>query len=77
MQKIKVIISTLGPLHLIKKIETLFSQLCDQFMAVRNYAKDTKELSTHIIMKINTLFILQYINKQNKKPIGRIKYALI
>lgn len=77
MQKIKVIISTLGPLHLIKRIETPFSQLCDQFMAVRNYAKDTKELPTHIIVKINILSILRYINKQNGKPIGRIKYALI
>ena len=27
-----------------KRIETLFSQLCDQFMIVRNYAKDTEGL---------------------------------
>ena len=27
-----------------KRIETVFSQLCDQFMIVRNYAKQTKGL---------------------------------
>ena len=26
-----------------KRIETLFSQLCDQFMIIRNYAKDTED----------------------------------
>ena len=29
-----------------KRIETLFSQLCDQFMIIRNYAKDTDGLFT-------------------------------
>ena len=60
-----------------KRIETLFSQLCDQFMIVRNYAKDTKGLFTRIIGKISALTILQYINYINNKPIGRVKYALI
>src|SRR5574344_1016808 len=60
-----------------KRIETLFSQLCDQFMIVRNYAKDTKGLFTRIIGKISALTILQYINYINHKPIGRVKYALI
>ncbi|GAE20635.1 hypothetical protein JCM6294_3886 [Bacteroides pyogenes DSM 20611 = JCM 6294] len=27
-----------------KRIETLFSQLSDQFMIIRNYAKDTERL---------------------------------
>ena len=60
-----------------KRIETLFSQLCDQFMIIRNYAKDTDGLFTRIIEKISALTILQYINYKNEKPIGRIKYALI
>ena len=60
-----------------KRIETLFSQLSDQFMIIRNYAKDTEGLFTRIIGKISALTILQYINFQNKKPIGRVKYALI
>lgn len=60
-----------------KRIETLFSQLCDQFMIMRNYAKDTDRLFTRIIGKISALTILQYINYKNEKPIGRVKYALI
>lgn len=60
-----------------KRIETLFSQLCDQFMIVRNYAKDTEGLFTRIIGKISALTILQYINKLKGRPIGRIKYALM
>ena len=60
-----------------KRIETLFSQLCDQFMIIRNYAKDTDGLFARIIGKISALTILQYINYKNNKPIGRVKYALI
>lgn len=60
-----------------KRIETLFSQLCDQFMIIRNYAKDTDGLFARIIGKISALTILQYINYKNNKPIGKIKYALI
>ncbi|SDB78032.1 transposase, partial [Bacteroides ovatus] len=60
-----------------KRIETDFSQLCDQFMIVRNYAKDTVGLFTRILGKISAFTILQYINHINNKPIGRLKYALI
>ncbi len=59
-----------------KRIETIFSQLCDQFMIIRNYAKDTDGLFARIIGKISALTILQYINYKNEKPIGRVKYAL-
>ena len=59
-----------------KRIETEFSQLCDQFMIKRNYAQDTKGLFTRIIGKISAFTILQYINKLNNRPIGEIKYAL-
>jgi hypothetical protein len=62
--------------HARKRIETLFSQLDDQFMMMRNYAKETTGLFTRIKAKICALTVLQYINKQNNKPIGRIKYAL-
>ena len=60
-----------------KRIETVFSQLCDQFMIVRNYAKQAKGLFTGIVSKISALTILQYINKINNRDIGKIKYALI
>ena len=59
-----------------KRIETLFSQLTDQFMVIRNYAKITNGLFAKIIGKISALTALQYINCTNNKPIGRIKYAL-
>ena len=60
-----------------KRIETVFSQMCDQFMIGRNYAKETDGLFTRIIGKVSALTILQYINYKNNKPIGRVKYALI
>ena len=59
-----------------KRIETLFSQLCNQFTIIRNYAKDTDGLFARIIGKISALTILQYINYKNEKPIARVKYAL-
>ena len=60
-----------------KRIETLFSQLTDQFLVIRNYAKETCGLFARIIGKVSALTALQYINYINNKPIGRIKYALI
>ena len=59
-----------------KRIETNFSQLCDQFMIFRNYAKQTAGLFTRIIGKISAFTVLQYINYINERPIGRVKYAL-
>ena len=59
-----------------KRIETTFSQLTDQFLVIRNYAKITNGLFARIIGKISALTILQYVNFINNKPIGRIKYAL-
>lgn len=59
-----------------KRIETLFSQLTDQFLVIRNYAKITNGLFARIIGKISAITILQYVNLINNKPIGRIKYAL-
>ena len=59
-----------------KRIGTLFSQLTDQFLVIRNYAKITNGLFARIIGKISALTILQYVNFINGKSIGRIKYAL-
>jgi hypothetical protein len=59
-----------------KRIETLFSQLTDQFLVIRNYAKETCGLFARIIGKISALTVLQYVNYINGKPLGRIKYAL-
>ena len=55
-----------------KRIETNFSQLCDQFLFIRNYAKNVDGLFTRIIGKISAFTVLQYINKTNNKPIGQL-----
>jgi len=46
-----------------KRIETLFSQLCDQFMIRRNYAKSFQGFKTRILSKLTSLTIIQFINK--------------
>lgn len=59
-----------------KRIETLFSQLDDQFLMVRNYAKDVNGIFTRVLAKITAITALQYLNKINNRPIGRVKHAL-
>jgi len=59
-----------------KRIETLFSQLCDQFMIKRNYDKTFSGMGTRIITKVMGLTLLQYINKLNGVPKNNIKNAL-
>lgn len=59
-----------------KRIETLFSQLCDQFMLKRNYAKTLIGLSVRIVSKIAAVTFLQFINFTQQKPINHLKYAL-
>lgn len=46
-----------------KRIETLFSQLCDQFMIRRNYAKTFQGIKTRTLSKITALTTIQYLNK--------------
>ncbi|MEM0544112.1 IS982 family transposase, partial [Flavobacterium sp. j3] len=46
-----------------KRIETLFSQLCDQFRIRNNYAKTFEGFKTRILAKITALTLVQYINK--------------
>ena len=60
-----------------KRIETTFSQIDDQFMMIRNYAKDVRGLFTRVLGKIIAFTVLQYLNKVNNRPIGRVKYALL
>ncbi len=60
-----------------KRIETVFSQLCDQFMIQRNYAKSFTGFKSRILAKITGLTILQFLNKFiNNKPVGRVKHTL-
>ena len=61
-----------------KRIETLFSQLCDQFMIRRNYAKTFKGFKTRIIAKITALTTVQYINRFIfNRNINNIKISII
>ncbi|KAA6317878.1 hypothetical protein EZS27_032035 [termite gut metagenome] len=59
-----------------KRVETVFSQLDDQFLLLRNYAKDVKGIFTRVLAKITSMTALQYLNKINNRPIGRVKHAL-
>lgn len=61
-----------------KRIETLFSQLCDQFMIRRNYAKSFLGFKTRILSKITALTTIQYINKFIfNRNINNIKISII
>lgn len=61
-----------------KRIETLFSQLCDQFMIRRNYAKTFEGFKTRILAKIKTLTTIQYLNKfVFNRSINNLKINLV
>ena len=61
-----------------KRIETLFSQLCDQFMIRRNYAKTFEGFKTRLLAKITALTVVQYINKTFfNRSINNLKVNII
>ena len=60
-----------------KRIETIFSQLNDNLMMIRNYAKQSCGLFTRMAGKIAAMTFMQYVNFINHRPIGQIKYSLI
>lgn len=59
-----------------KRIETLFSQLCDQFMIRRNYAKSFDGFKNRILSKIMALTVIQFINKLNNRNINNLKISI-
>jgi hypothetical protein len=60
-----------------KRLETLFSQLCDQFMIRRNYAKTFQGFKTRILAKITALTLVQYLNKfEFNRLINNLKVAI-
>lgn len=59
-----------------RRIETVFSQLSDQMMLKRNYAKTFNGLRARIIAKVASVTFLQYLNNQNNRPLNHIKHAL-
>lgn len=61
-----------------KRIETLFSQLCDQFMIRRNYAKTFEGFKTRILAKVTALTMVQYINRfVFDRNINNIKISIV
>ena len=61
-----------------KRIETLFSQLCDQFKIRNNYAKSFTGFKTRILSKITVLTFIQFVIVFvfNRK-MNNIKIALV
>jgi len=60
-----------------KRIETVFSQLCDQFMIQRNYAKSFTGFKSRVLAKVTGFTILQFLNKFiHNQPVSRVKHAL-
>lgn len=61
-----------------KRIETLFSQMCDQLMVRRNYAKSFDGFKTKILTKITAMTNIQYINKNIfNRNINNLKISII
>ena len=60
-----------------KRIETLFSQLCDQFLIRRNYAKSFDGYKNRILSKITSLAVSQMINKLLNRNINNIKSLVV
>lgn len=60
-----------------KRIETFFSQLCDQFLIQRTYAKTFLGVATRVLAKVTAFTLMQYINKfVNDRPLNQVKHAL-
>lgn len=61
-----------------KRIETLFSQLCDQFKIRNNYAKSFNGFKTRILSKITALTFIQFVNVfVFKRKMNNIKISMI
>ncbi|WP_438941483.1 IS982 family transposase [Marinomonas transparens] len=59
-----------------KRIETLFSQLCDQFMIRRNYAKSFKGISRRVVTKIAALTLIQWVNFSAGNKLNNLKIVI-
>jgi len=60
-----------------EKNRNCFSQLCDQFMMQRNYARSFSGFKLGVLAKMVGLTVLQFLNKFiYDKPVGRVKHTL-
>jgi hypothetical protein len=60
-----------------KTIETVFSQLCDEFMLKRNYAKSFSGVYARLVTKIAAKTFKQLWNFTHDNPINQTKHALV
>jgi IS5 family transposase len=58
-----------------RRIETQFSQLCDQFRLKHNYAKSFSGFFTRVLSKLAAIAVLQRVNIQKGRPLNHIKHA--
>lgn len=59
-----------------KRIETTFSQFCDQFSIKKNFAKSFLGFFARITSKIGAFTCLQYLNMINQRPLNQVKHTL-
>ena len=59
-----------------KRIETLFSQLCEQFMVRRNYAKFFEGISRRIVIKITALTLIQWVKFSTGKKLNNLEIVI-
>jgi hypothetical protein len=60
-----------------KRIETLFSQMCDQFRIRNNYAKTFIGFKTRVLSKIMAITMIQHLNKfVFNRPVNKLKVNL-
>lgn len=59
-----------------KRIETLFSQLCDQFLIRRNYAKSFAGFSRRVITKMTALTLIQWFNQRKGNKLNNLKVVI-
>ena len=60
-----------------KKIETVFSQFCDEFLIRRNYAKRFSGFEIRLLTKVTCKTFKQYWNFIHGKPINKTKHSLV
>ena len=59
-----------------KRIETLFSQLCDLMMFKINYSKSLEGLLTRGVAMVNAVEVLPFQNSLNNRPLNHLKHAM-
>ena len=61
-----------------KRIETIFSQVCDQFNMQKNYAKHFDGFATRIMAKIAAFTLLQFLNiSELGRELNHVKHTLL